>query len=455
MATKSTVIQSTFTPNACQQKAIPLLGGRARYVLLMGGGGSGKSTVIAWSIINRALNAPGSRHLVFRETSASCRITMFDLAFKNALRTFWPGLIDNEAQCVINETEMTIEFPALGSIIIFGGLQEANLDRILGQEACTIFLNEATDLNYKHFQRVNNRLRQRVDLSDNRGRLPNKLILDCNPTDWSCFIPWLFLEGRSPETKQPLANPDNYVFLKLHTASNRANLDEGYFEAQSDYSPDEYRRFIAGEWKDTTDGAMFQRDWIDASRVGADLKDDLRETLARIVVAIDPAASSNEGSDETGIIVAGVDEAGHGYILDDLSGRYTPTEWASIATEAYREWGADKIVAERNNGGEMVESTIRNVDRGVAVTTVWASRGKETRAAPAATHYEKGRVHHVGIFTELESQMVSFVVGFNRRKHKSPDRLDALVWALEDLMVMEKPRPAIVTSARAGGFFGV
>jgi|EndMetStandDraft_5_1072996.scaffolds.fasta_scaffold65630_3 predicted phage terminase large subunit-like protein len=454
MATKSTVIQSTFTPNACQQKAIPLLAGPARYVLLMGGGGSGKSTFIAWAIINRAMNSPGSRHLVFRETSASCRITMFDKTFKDVLRIGWPGLIDNPQQCRINETEMTIEFPALGSIIIFGGLQEANIDRILGQEAATIFLNEATDLTFKHFNRVNNRLRQKAFLTDGR-RLPNKLIMDCNPTDQNCFLYHLFDQHQHPETKQPLKSPQQYVSLKLLPHSNKGNLDEAYFEAQEDASADDYRRFVLGEWKLTVDGAMFQHEWIADHRLNIELRNDLRDSLSRIVVAIDPAASSNEGSDETGIIVAGVDEAGHGYILDDLSGRYTPTEWASIATEAYREWGADKIVAERNNGGEMVESTIRNVDRGVAVTTVWASRGKETRAAPAATHYEKGRVHHVGIFTELESQMVSFVVGFNRRKHKSPDRLDALVWALEDLMVMEKPRPAIVTSARAGGFFGV
>lgn len=453
MATKTTVIQSSFAPNSCQQKAIPLLAGPARYVLLKGGGGSGKSTVISWAIISRALNAPGSRHLVFRDTSASCRITMFDKTFKDMLRLGWPGLIDDPTQCRINETEMTIEFPAVGSIIIFGGLQEANLDRILGQEASTIFLNEATDMNYKQFSRVNNRLRQKVYLKNDQ-RLINKLILDCNPTDSSCFLYSLFEEKTNPATKQPLSNPDNYVSLKLLPHSNSENLDEAYFEALADGSEDEVRRFLIGDWKLTADGAMFRQEWITDNRRSASLRNDLRDNLSRIVVAIDPAASSHEGSDETGIIVAGVDEDGHGYILEDLSGRYTPTQWAKVATDAYRDWGADKIVAERNNGGEMVESTIRNVDRGVAVTTVWASRNKETRAGPAATHYEKGRVHHVGLFPELESQMVTFVVGFDRRKKGSPDRLDALVWALEDLMVQRRVMPGAAHSRRIGGIFG-
>ena len=129
---------------------------------------------------------------------------------------------------------------------------------------------------------------------------------------------------------------------------------------------------------------------IDAARLAA------APHLARIVVAIDPAVTSGEDADETGIIVVGKDHQGHGYVLADASGKHQPVEWARIAVAAYRAHHADRIVAERNNGGAMVEATIRMVDGNVPVTTVWASRGKTARAEPVSALYEQGRVHHIG-----------------------------------------------------------
>jgi phage terminase large subunit-like protein len=127
--------------------------------------------------------------------------------------------------------------------------------------------------------------------------------------------------------------------------------------------------------------------------------------LARIVVAIDPAVTSGEDADETGIIVVGKDHQGHGYVLADASGKHQPIEWARIGVAACREHHADRIVAERNNGGAMVDATIRVVDANVPVTTVWASRGKAARAEPVSALYEQGRVHHIDTFSELEDQM--------------------------------------------------
>jgi phage terminase large subunit-like protein len=156
--------------------------------------------------------------------------------------------------------------------------------------------------------------------------------------------------------------------------------------------------------------------------------------LVRVVVAIDPAATSGEDADETGIIVAAKDATGRGFILDDLSGRFPPTQWAKTAIAAYRKHQADRIVAEVNNGGEMVESTLRVIDPNVSYTAVRASRGKIIRAEPLAALYEQSRVYHTGAFPQLEDQMCRFVLqrgaaGF------SPDRVDALVWALTDLLV--------------------
>ena len=143
--------------------------------------------------------------------------------------------------------------------------------------------------------------------------------------------------------------------------------------------------------------------------------------------------TSGENADETGIVVVGKDLQGHGYVLADGSGKHQPIEWAKIAVAAYRAYHADRIVAERNNGGAMVEATIRMVDGNLPVTTVWASRGKTARAEPVSALYEQGRVHHIGTFSKLEDQMCAFTSDFDRaRAGYSPDRLDALVWGLTD-----------------------
>jgi predicted phage terminase large subunit-like protein len=193
------------------------------------------------------------------------------------------------------------------------------------------------------------------------------------------------------------------------------------------------RQELDAELLDDTPGALWTRAVIERDRVGHGKS--LPE-LTRIVVAIDPAATSGEEADETAIIVAARDRSGHGYVLADLSGRHPPTEWARIAVRAYCHHDADRIIAEVNNGGEMVEATIRMIDPDVAYKAVRASRGKVTRAEPVAALYEQGRVHHLGAFPALEDQMCAFTSDFDRNAAGySPDRVDALVWAMTELLV--------------------
>jgi phage terminase large subunit-like protein len=216
------------------------------------------------------------------------------------------------------------------------------------------------------------------------------------------------------------------------TYENRANLAPGFFDQViRKYEGTRLgRQELNAELLDDTPGALWSHNIIDAARQAA------APNLARIVVAIDPAAASGEDADETGIVVVGRDDQGHGYVLADASGKYQPIEWAKIAIAAYRAHHADRIVAERNNGGDMVEATIRMVDQNVPVTTVWASRGKVTRAEPVSALYEQGRMHHVGTFPQLEDQMTNFTSDFDRQAAGySPDRLDALVWAATELLV--------------------
>jgi phage terminase large subunit-like protein len=193
------------------------------------------------------------------------------------------------------------------------------------------------------------------------------------------------------------------------------------------------RQEIYAEILDDVPGALWQRAVIDADRV----KPWDVPPLIRIVVAIDPAVTSGEDSDETGIIAAGIDANGHGYILEDGSGRYAPHEWAANAIAIYQARGADRIVGEVNNGGDMVEGTIRVVNPNVSYKGVHAHKGKFIRAEPASALYEQHRVHHVGAFGPLEDQMCAFTQDFDRTAGYSPDRMDALVWALTELMLEE------------------
>jgi phage terminase large subunit-like protein len=201
------------------------------------------------------------------------------------------------------------------------------------------------------------------------------------------------------------------------------------------------RQELNAELLEDMEGALWRRSVIDALRVR--LQDI--PPLVRVVVAIDPNASSNDDSNECGIICAGLGADGNGYVLDDVSAVMTPSEWASAAVLLYRERRADRIVAETNNGGEMVENTIRMIDPSVPYSSVWASRGKVLRAEPISALYEQGRVHHVGSFARLEDQMCSFTVDFNRTEMGySPDRLDALVWALTELMIEGSERRLLI-----------
>jgi phage terminase large subunit-like protein len=230
------------------------------------------------------------------------------------------------------------------------------------------------------------------------------------------------------------------VVTRGSTYENRANLASGFFDQViRKYEGTRLgRQELLAEVLEDTPGALWNREVLDQCRR------EQAPALLRVVVAIDPAATSGEDADETGIIVAGKDGGGHGHVLADLSGRYSPGDWAKTAISAYRTHHADRIVAEVNNGGEMVEATLRMVDPNVPFTAVRASRGKVTRAEPVAALYEQGRVHHVGAFSELEDQMCGFTTDFDRqRAGYSPDRVDALVWGLSDLVVEPMPSQGI------------
>jgi phage terminase large subunit-like protein len=215
------------------------------------------------------------------------------------------------------------------------------------------------------------------------------------------------------------------------TFENESNLAPGFFDDIVRKYKDTRlgRQELYAVILDDLPGALWSHALIEDNRVQL-APDVLLTQMVRIVVAIDPAISAEEDSDETGIVVVGLTETGHAYIFADLSMRGTPNEWAEKAVAAYHKYSADRIIGEVNQGGDMVESTVRVVDSRVSYKRVYASKGKYTRAEPVAALYEQGKVHHVGMFPALEDQMCSWLPG-----RSSPDRVDALVWAITDLLL--------------------
>ena len=230
-----------------------------------------------------------------------------------------------------------------------------------------------------------------------------------------------------------LAKDPNTHLTRGSTYDNRSNLAPAFFaEIIKKYEGTRLgRQELNAEILDDNPNALWKRDRIDELRIGK-----APETLKRVVVGIDPAVTSTGTSNETGIIVAALGEDDHGYIINDVSLIGSPDTWGRKAVSAYHDNDGDLIIGEANNGGDMVETVIRTIDPYIRYKKVHATRGKAKRAEPIAALYEQGRVHHVGSFPKLEDQMCSFDP--TDENQDSPDRMDALVWALTELMLKPK-----------------
>jgi phage terminase large subunit-like protein len=224
------------------------------------------------------------------------------------------------------------------------------------------------------------------------------------------------------------------VVTRGSTFDNRKNLSLSYLKVlERRYGGTRLgRQEIDGQFVDDDAGALWTPSMLEASRwpMGK-----VQPKYVFTVVAVDPSVTANAKSDETGIVVAAVDASGHFYVLDDVSGRMDALDWARCAVEAHKHHGADAVVAEVNNGGDLVARMIQGVDASVFVRPVRALRSKWQRAQPVAALYQQGRVYHVRNFNTLEEQMLSYTPSAS----SSPDRLDALVWALTELSREKRP----------------
>jgi phage terminase large subunit-like protein len=230
------------------------------------------------------------------------------------------------------------------------------------------------------------------------------------------------------------------VVTRDSTYANRKNLAPAFVdEIIQRYEGTRLgRQEIYAELLDDNPDALWKRAWLDRDRVTS------HPTLVRVVVGVDPAG----GAVETGIIAAGLGDDGHGYVLADGTVRGTPEEWGRAVVSTFNLTRADRVIGETNYGGDMVGAVVRSVDRNVPFREVHASRGKAVRAEPISALYEQGRVHHCGAFARLEDELCEWVPG--DKSAASPNRLDALVWALTDLMVKASHGPLRADQIKVG-----
>lgn len=426
-----------------QREANRLLAGPARNIMLRGGSRSGKTFILVRALIQRALNAPESRHVIFRFRFNAAKTSVWADTIPKVLKLCFPQL-----RVSFNKTDFYVSFPNGSQIWIAGLDDKERVEKILGQEFATLYFNESSQIPWGSVEMAMSRLAQNCVLdggiakATGRTHLTLKAYFDCNPPSKLHWSYALFRAKLKPGTKEALPNPEDYAEMKVNPSDNADNLPPEYFRVLASMSAAKRLRFEAGEWASDINGAL----WSLEDRKAEDGKDILgidgrRVTssqvpnMRRVVIAVDPSGTRGDGSgDAIGIIAAGIGDDGEAYVIEDASIHASPEVWARRAVELYHKHGADRLVAERNFGGDMVRALIATADRSVSYKEVTASRGKHVRAEPVAALYEQGKVHHIGEFQDLEDELCNFTtsgyIGDN-----SPDRADALVWALTDLML--------------------
>lgn len=419
-----------------------------REVLIAAGSRSGKTFLIISIIVTRAILFPGSRHLIARKFFNHAKASVWLDTLPTVLKIMVPDL---QPLLYWNNTDFFLRFPNGSEIWVAGLDDKEKVDKILGREYMTIFFNEASEISYDVYTTVSTRLAQKcvrryMDVTGRgnpierveQGR--NLIFIDENPPSSKHWTKVMFVDKLEPESRKKLKYPGKYLFEQIHPWENEQNVSADYLERLMALPESKRRRFYDGKFGDDSQYALWSTEQIAKNRVFE------YPPLRRIVVAIDPAVSKKDSSDETGIVVKGVGYNNHCYLLEDLTGKYTPTEWAEKAVAAYHAWKADQIVAEVNNGGDLVETVIRMIDKRVPYEGVHATRDKYTRAEPVAALAAQGIDHHVGEFPEMEEEQTTWE---GKKGEASPNRIDANVWATFALL----PEMHVWRGGQVGGTF--
>ncbi len=368
--------------------------------LLFGSARSGKTFIIIYAIVVRAIKAPNTNHLVIRKYSNSLRRSIWSQTLKDVLRLAFGELYK---QCRLNETTMTLTLPNNSKILFLGADNARSMDKILGIECSTLYIDELIEITQDQFGVLKSRL---AELS----HLKTKLYCSCNPTMKSSWVYKYFVENGNS--------------MQMKIGDNLENVSKQFMKTLDGLSEKQKARFLHGVWQSEVEGASWTFDSIENTR-----KEIGSIEMERIVIGIDPAVTSKSSSDLTGIVVCGqLDE--EFYVLEDCSGKYTPEE-LSIKIEAlYLKYEADCVVVEVNQGGDFVLDVLTSKNKFISVKGVHHRKSKIVRAESVSWLYEQNRCHHIASFSELEEEMISYTIQSN----SSPDRLDALVIGLRELL---------------------
>ena len=368
--------------------------------LILSGRGWGKTRTGAEWIVWKALSQKKTRWAVVARTAADIRDTCFEgeSGLVSVIKRY--GIYDDRAY---NRSNFSYTFPN-GSRI--KGFSAEEPDRLRGPQFHGSWCDELAAW----------------EKPDTWDQLQFGLRLGEHPQTVVTTTP------RPTKLIKDLLAKESTFITRGSTFENAENLSQSaLLEMQNRYANTRLgRQELYGEVLDDNPGALWNRALIEGARITS----DHLPPLTRVVVGIDPAVTSGEDSDLTGIVTAGMSSDGHYYILSDKTIKASPDQWARIAINEFELHKADRIIAETNNGGDLVVHLLRQVSPNIPVKKVTASRGKAVRAEPIASLYEQGRVHHVGYFADLEQQMTEWEPGIST---KSPDRVDALVWAITDL----------------------
>lgn len=424
---------------------------KVEYLMAAGGIRSGKSITLSTVTILRALSAAGSRHAIFHAQGNICKRNILDLTLPETFEILIPGYwAELQSKGLINITDRVVTLPNGSKILLFG-LDDAN--KIRGQQFSTVWVNEANrGVTYDDITTLQGRLSETNKFNLDGSPLDHKFFIDLNPEVKSSWEYELFVEGLIPGDRSPLPNRTRYKWVHINPADNVENLTPGYFERTfAAYTSAKRQQDEFGLWAEDNPNALF-----DLQKIGR--KHAAPEDMACIVVSIDPAGTANKGSDLTGIVVAGKGHDGAYYVFADETLKAKPDVWLNRALKLREDYDANWILSEKDYARDILEELIYRVAPNAPVKYV-ESRGrkKRLRAEPVAAMYEQGLVHHVPNqlkptqFRSLELQMVEFdSPGFKG----SPDRVDALVYALAFLSE-QTPGPSPVITAKAANFWRV
>lgn len=394
------------------------MGGPQTHTMLFGGSRSGKTFVIVRAYCVRAIKYAGSRQAMLRFRFNHIRSSIVADTFPKVMELCFP-----DVPWKLDKTEWRALFPN-GSEIWFGGLDDKErTEKILGQEHCGIYLNECSQIPWSARNMALTRLAQNIG-----AKL--RMDYDCNPPSQVHWTYKLFIQHRDPDSGSPIPMPEQYQAMLMNPVDNRDNLPAEYLE-QLESLPERLRkRFLRGEFLPAAENALWSTDMLDRQRI---LNAELPE-MQRIVIAVDPSGADedNPERDAIGIVVAGLGTDGKAYVLEDLTLHTSPGKWGGVVGAAFERHGADLVVGEENFGGAMVRHVIQTARPQTPYKAVKASRGKVVRAEPVAALYETGKVFHVGHFADLEDEMCAFTTS-GYAGDSSPNRADALVWALTEL----------------------